>query len=125
MAAATETSSAIQGLTPAMLANPATFISVLNNILQFLASQIASAQGGTGPVTIGNTVTAPNFFAESDAIPTDNDQLLTYGAAVKLFGSSNQLVNTALSSNPVPPPSGGGGGGSDLGVTHSGVPVTY
>jgi hypothetical protein len=96
-------------ITPQDLQDPELF--QLNYVLNFLAQQIASVQGGTGPITLGNTVTAPDFFSEDDSVPTNPLALLTLIAAQKLFGSSNQLVNTALSQNPVPFPSGGSGGG--------------
>jgi hypothetical protein len=102
-ATSTENASAIPEITLTMLEDPTAFLFVLNNTLQFLASLSAYLQGGTGPVTIKNSMTAPGFFAESDAVPNDPNELLTLGAAVTLFGSSKQIANSSLSTNPVPP----------------------
>jgi hypothetical protein len=123
-AASTDTSSAIAEFSVSLLQNPDAFIFQLNNVLQFLASEIAYLEGASGPITIKATVTGPGFFDQDDSVPTDPDELLTLGAAETLFGSSKQLSFTSLSQNPVPP-GGTGSTGSDTGVTFDGVVVTY
>lgn len=110
-----ESQASFPTFTQADLQDPS--LSRLNTGLQFLASQIAYLQGGTGPITLKNVITAPGYLAEDDGVPTNPDSLLTLGAAQTLFGSSKQLSSGALTSNPIPPGGGGSGGGSFTSIT--------
>lgn len=92
----------------------------LNRILSQQQLQIAAAQGQTGPVTFRNSITGPQFLSTTTAIPTNDFELLTFGAAKDLFGPNAQA--SALASKqflgqpvqPLPPTPGGGGSTSTI-----------
>lgn len=78
-----------------------------NRILGQLFQQIAAVQGITGPVEFKNAVTSPQFLAQNTSIPKDDAQLLTFGAAKRLFGPTvvrNAIVSgTDVLGTPVQP----------------------
>ena len=85
----------------------------LNNVLQFLGSQIASLQGATGPIQLKADVKGKRFFSSTSDIPTDPTELLTLGAANSLFNPNvmrDALVSKQWFGQTVKPlPSTGGG----------------
>jgi hypothetical protein len=57
----------------------------LNNVLQFLASQIAATQGASGTSAFRGQVTGKGFKASDTSVPTDPAALLTKAAADALY----------------------------------------
>lgn len=91
----------------------------LNRVISQLTQQIAAVQGVIGPVNFRNSVNGTHFYAATDAIPTQDTELLTFGAAKALFGPNAQLSAFANKQflgqpvSPLPP----GPGSSTFGTT--------
>ena len=85
MPANSDRQSTIPEITPEELRNPDQLAAKLNNVLQFLASQVASVQGSSGSSTFKVPVTATSFTATDTSVPTDPGQVLTKAAADALY----------------------------------------
>lgn len=81
----TESQSVVPTITKEDLADPAMASSKLNNLFQFLASQIAATQGSSGTSAFRGHVTGKTFKASDTSVPSDPATLLTKAAADALY----------------------------------------
>lgn len=80
-----ESQSVLPTITREDLLDPAMASTKLNNLFQFLASQIASTQGSSGTSSFRGHVTGKTFKASDTSVPADPSSLLTKAAADALY----------------------------------------